>query len=107
MNFFAIFELCFGSVLWAFSFIATTWCLESFSPAYIVGLRFLISFLVSFILFHAIPAEKLTSKPSRLRLFQVFLLFASHDFYGMGTKIYDGYQQRLHYLPLCFVCTFV
>ncbi len=86
MNFLAILELCFGSLLWAFSFVATTWCLESFSPAYVVGLRFLISFLVSFILFHLIPRKKIDFKIIKIAIIPSVLLSILMIFTAWGQK---------------------
>ncbi len=86
MNLSAVFELCFGSILWAFSFIATTWCLESFSPAYIVALRFLISFLVSFVLFHVIPRRKIDLETIKIALIPSILLSLLMIFTAWGQK---------------------
>ena len=86
MNFLAILELCFGCVLWAFSFVATTWCLESFSPAYIVGLRFFISFIVSFVIFHVIPRRKIEMETLKLALLPSLLLSLVMIFTSMGQK---------------------
>ncbi len=86
MNFFAIFELCFGSMLWGFSFVATTWCLESFSPAYIVGLRFLISFLVSFLIFNIIPRRKIDFKLIKIAIIPSLLLCILMLFTAWGQK---------------------
>ena len=86
MNFLAIFELCFGSILWAFSFVATTWCLESFSPAYVVGLRFLISFLISFVLFHLIPRRKIDIETIKIAIIPSILLSILMIFTAWGQK---------------------
>ncbi len=86
MNFFAIFELCFGSVLWGFSFVATTWCLESFSPAYIVGLRFLISFIVSLFCFHIIPRRKIDLEIIEIAVIPSLLLSILMLFTAWGQK---------------------
>ncbi len=86
MNLFAIFELCFGSALWGFSFVATTWCLESFSPAYIVGLRFLISFLVSLLLFHIVPRRKVDFETIKIAFIPSLLLSILMLFTAWGQK---------------------
>jgi drug/metabolite transporter (DMT)-like permease len=70
----AVLELFIGSVLWAFSFVATSWCLESFSPSWIVGLRFLISFSISIIIFHVIPRKKIRVASLRLAIVPSLLL---------------------------------
>ena len=86
MSYFAIIELCFGSILWAFSFVATTWCLESFSPAYVVGLRFLISFLISFIVFHLIPRRKIDLATIKIAVIPSILLSILMIFTAWGQK---------------------
>lgn len=86
MNYAAIFELCLASVLWAFSFVATTWCLESFSPAYVVGLRFFISFFISFLLFHVIPRRKINVETLKIALIPSFLLASLMIFTSWGQK---------------------
>ncbi len=78
----ATFDLCIAALFWGFGFIAMFWCLDSFTPIQMTGLRFALAALIS--LPFTLTSKEVFFFPSRAGIIAGVLLGLSIVFQSWG-----------------------